>query len=312
MADEPSDSDAPVSIGNASNHISLLWPFLTGAFFLLLIVGIVTFGDEPSPAQFMIYRIVIALGGAGFAVALTGQLEIAFPIFQRGSIKAAAAFAVFVILYFFTPASLVADEGERQSQLFIREYNDPTEVVGKAAQTLDSYWNFPGTEGAQLADASGAPASELEDRKLPDESDLLLASQLIEDQLESPESSSAFSTIVSFHERVFDCVDTGNCDPGIICASGTGLFQEIERFRNTYCGQIINLSTQMNRDIWEKYMRFSTNTCRTSFLTEYINFDEVHDLQNVCVPVQCWATNMSRPFPCELRQQLIGGVMIPT
>lgn len=60
------------------------WPFFVGTGFLLIILAIAFFGDDPTPAQFMIYRIVIALAGAGFAVALSGTLSVNFPLFQRG------------------------------------------------------------------------------------------------------------------------------------------------------------------------------------------------------------------------------------
>jgi hypothetical protein len=309
MPDGDADQqDLNVQIEN-NNSISLLWPFLTGAFFLLLIVGIVAFGDEPTPAQFLIYRTVIALGGAGFAVTLTGQLEIAFPIFRRGSIKAAAAFAVFVILYFFTPASLLADEGERQSLKLIEDYKDQNSSVGMAANALGRYWDDP-TRFAALARAAGY-RSDGQDRVVPEESDLQSALELIKQQLGTPDGSQAFSNILSFHEEVFDCVDSGTCDTDTLCSPGTGLFQDIERFRNLYCGPIIERSQQLNLDLWDKYLRFSVEHCRSSFLMEYIRFTGIHEVNEVCIPIQCWATNMTRPYPCEVRRQLVGGVMLP-
>lgn len=310
MAKNGADEDkSKVSVESAAS-ISLLWPFLTGAFFLLLIVGIVAFGDEPTPAQFLIYRTVIALGGAGFAVTLTGQLEIAFPIFRRGSIKAAAAFAVFVILYFFTPASLLSDEGERQSLQLIEEYNDENSLAGMAAMSLGAYWDDPARLAA-LARAAGY-RGDGQDRVIPEESDLKAALEMVHQQLNTPEGSRSFSDLLAFHEGVFDCVDSGGCDSETLCSSGTGLFQDVERFRNLYCGAIIERSQQLNLALWGKYLRFSVESCRSSFLMEYVRFSDVDQIQEVCIPIQCWATNMTRPYPCEVRRQLIGGVMVPT
>lgn len=55
--------------------VPLILPFSVGCLLLLIVLLVVAFGDDPTPLQYTIYRIVIAIGGAAFAVALTGGLK---------------------------------------------------------------------------------------------------------------------------------------------------------------------------------------------------------------------------------------------
>jgi hypothetical protein len=192
----------------------------------------------------------------------------------------------------------------------IEEYRDANSPAGLAAVSLGAYWDDP-TRLAALARSAGY-RGEGQDRVIPEERDLKAALEMIHQQLNSHDGSRSFSDLVAFHERVFDCIDSGRCDSSTLCSAGSGLFQDIERFRNLYCGPIIERSQQLNLDLWGKYLRFSVENCRSSFLMEYVQFSEIDQIEDVCIPVQCWATNMTRPYPCEARRQLIGGVLLPT
>jgi hypothetical protein len=269
------------------------WPFFVGTGFLLIILAIAFFGDDPTPAQFMIYRIVIALAGAAFAVALSGTLSVNFPLFQRGEVKATAAFAVFVILYFFTPASLAVSDAEIESRLLLEEYYGGSEALANSKRSVSSIW-APGTRGYELFAATP---------EFPDSDHLESVQTYIDQSMTNPDYYQEFVAVANYFDRVFTCVESGSCDSRILCE---GMFEEVESFRNTYCGTLIDLSDSLGRDIWAGFQSFSERTCRRDFLDLYVRYDNPEDLENVCLPVQCWAKHTARPFPCEQRTQLVG------
>jgi len=55
MTYTPKDSEHSDTSNTIVRPISLLWPFIVGSLFLLLVLGIVAFGDDPSPMQYTIY-----------------------------------------------------------------------------------------------------------------------------------------------------------------------------------------------------------------------------------------------------------------
>jgi hypothetical protein len=66
---------------------------------------------QPSLAQWTIFRIVIALGGAGYALALVGALSISLKPHPRATITASGSLAALCTLYFFDPARGALDIG---------------------------------------------------------------------------------------------------------------------------------------------------------------------------------------------------------
>ncbi|WP_299877692.1 hypothetical protein [uncultured Sulfitobacter sp.] len=298
MVDNPDPIDDPTR----PEGISLLWPFIVGSVFLLLILGIVAFGEDPTPTQFVIYRIVIALGGAGFAVALTGHLQVQFPIFRTGYIKAAAAFAVFVILYFFTPASLTVDDGEIEAKRLIDQYKFANQETVSARNLLGASWALTTDGFEELAESASEPTQ----KKLE------AARAYINASIEEDGAADAFTKIVASHVEILNCVADGICNRNVTCS---GMFPEIEGFRNLFCEQIIEAGDRLNNGLWERYKSFSHNTCRRDFLSYYVltkNVGTLENLEKVCLPVQCWATNTAPPYPCQVRQQLLGGQINPT
>ena len=282
----------------ASRSVSLFWPFLAGFLLLVLVLGIVAFGDEPGPLQFTVYRIIIAIAGAGFAVALTGTLSVHLPILGKGYIKAAQALGVFVILYFFSPASLAVDGGAVEAKRLIDGYYFEDDVTVKARETLGANWELE-EQGSELAGLARQPSQE----HLEESRDMIRASFEIDGM------ASAFTTVTTFHKRIFDCLDDGSCERDITCRE---LFEEIEGFRNLFCDRIIEISDTFKEELWSRYRNFSEKTCKREFLAYYVRYDNVADLKNVCLPVQCWARNTEPPYPCQLRQQLVGGVLAPS
>jgi hypothetical protein len=79
--------------------------FVVGILFLVAILGIVLWQPTPSPAQFLILRGTFALAGAAFSLSLMGFITVRMEIKKALVVTAGGTFAVFVILYFFAPAS---------------------------------------------------------------------------------------------------------------------------------------------------------------------------------------------------------------
>lgn len=86
----------------------------TFAFAVIFLVALLTlaFGfPHPTPMQYLVMRIVLALASAGFAAMLSGFVDVLIPGLTSSSaplVKAGGALAVFVIVYFRSPAALVA------------------------------------------------------------------------------------------------------------------------------------------------------------------------------------------------------------
>lgn len=79
--------------------------FGVGVFFVLVVLLLVTLVSNPSPPTYKIYRIVISMGCAGFATALTGFIAIKMKFGAGILLMAGGSLAVFVIVYFWDPAS---------------------------------------------------------------------------------------------------------------------------------------------------------------------------------------------------------------
>jgi hypothetical protein len=101
-----SDSRPSVSTNRQSEIPRWLPPaaFMVGVAFVLLIAFLIVEIPNPTESQFIIFRTVIALGGAAFSMALTGFLTIRFHWGRGGLIMAGGALAVFIVLYFASPA----------------------------------------------------------------------------------------------------------------------------------------------------------------------------------------------------------------
>lgn len=68
---------------------------------MMLVIAI--FFPHPAPFQYTVFRIVLALVGAGVGATIPGLLDVNV----SGVIRASGAIAVFVIVYFFSPAQLI-------------------------------------------------------------------------------------------------------------------------------------------------------------------------------------------------------------
>jgi hypothetical protein len=84
------------------------------AFVVTLIVLAIAF-PRPTPFQYSVFRIVLALAGAGVAAMIPGFIDLQIAPVAGFLIRSGGALAVFVIVYFFNPAKLAARPAELES-----------------------------------------------------------------------------------------------------------------------------------------------------------------------------------------------------
>lgn len=79
--------------------------FVFGCIFLTAILIIALLKPNPTPFEYTIFRIVIALAASGVGAILPGFLDVRF----KSWLRAGGALALFVIVYFFPPVAMPVD-----------------------------------------------------------------------------------------------------------------------------------------------------------------------------------------------------------
>lgn len=77
--------------------------FAFGVFFVVVLLVLALFVPKPTPFQYTVFRVVLALAAAGAAAMIPGFLQVQIAQWLR----AGGALAVFVIVFFYNPAQLV-------------------------------------------------------------------------------------------------------------------------------------------------------------------------------------------------------------
>ncbi len=76
--------------------------FIFGVVFVVALLFVALFVPNPTPFQYTVFRIVLALAAAGVAAMIPGFLQVTVSTW----IRAGGALAIFVIVYFYAPAAL--------------------------------------------------------------------------------------------------------------------------------------------------------------------------------------------------------------
>lgn len=76
--------------------------FVFGSVFVVVLLAIAIFNPSPSDFQYTVFRIVLALAAGGVVAAFPGFIEIKFGSWLRSG----GALAVFVLVYFYSPAAI--------------------------------------------------------------------------------------------------------------------------------------------------------------------------------------------------------------
>jgi hypothetical protein len=84
--------------------LSAILAFIFGTVFLAALLVIAVVIPSPTPNQFETFRIAIALAAGGVAAVIPGLLGLRLGRGRRFAIRASGALAVFLIVYFYSPA----------------------------------------------------------------------------------------------------------------------------------------------------------------------------------------------------------------
>jgi hypothetical protein len=137
--------------------------FIIGVVFLLFVAILVVYIPNPTRPQFEVFKILIALGGASFAMGIVGFIAVRLNLPGGGFVVAGGAIAVFVILFFFSPASSVVPPPKPVPKL---NPGDPPPIVLNVPPgttiTITTPLNKPpdwnGTTGATGTHPTGGPS----------------------------------------------------------------------------------------------------------------------------------------------------------
>jgi hypothetical protein len=89
--------------------------FVFGATFLVAMLLLAIAFPRPTPFQYNIFRVVLSIAAAGVAAMVPGFLKLELTSTPGLLVSAGGALGVFVIVYFFNPAKLVADNASAPS-----------------------------------------------------------------------------------------------------------------------------------------------------------------------------------------------------
>jgi hypothetical protein len=87
----------------------MICAFVFGVGFIIAILVLAIRYPTPTPYQYRVFRIVLSLAAGGVAAMIPGLINVEFNPIAGFLIRAGGAVAVFVIVFFFNPASLVAE-----------------------------------------------------------------------------------------------------------------------------------------------------------------------------------------------------------
>jgi hypothetical protein len=97
------------------------WGWLVGLGLVLLLLALVVFIPCPSEGQYIVFRLVLALGLAALAAIVPGILQVAW----NSAIKASGALAVFVVAYLMDPAARVGQGRCEQGAFSVTVFTKP-------------------------------------------------------------------------------------------------------------------------------------------------------------------------------------------
>jgi hypothetical protein len=88
----------------SERQTNVILAFIFGVIFVTALLLFVLFVPNPTPPQFEVIRIVLALAAGGVAAMIPGLLKLQLGGGANLTIRAGGALAVFAIVYFYSPA----------------------------------------------------------------------------------------------------------------------------------------------------------------------------------------------------------------
>ena len=88
--------------------------FIFGVTFVTALLILIVFIPDPTPPQWAIFKTILALAAAGVGGILAGTIQVEGAL-QKWTIRAGGAIALFVLVFFFSPAGLDQDPDVTQT-----------------------------------------------------------------------------------------------------------------------------------------------------------------------------------------------------
>jgi hypothetical protein len=89
-------------------QLGVILAFVFGVVFVTALLAFVIFIPNPTPPQFEVIRIILALAAGGVAAMIPGFLNLKLGVGSNLALRAGGALAVFAIVYFYSPARWVS------------------------------------------------------------------------------------------------------------------------------------------------------------------------------------------------------------
>jgi len=93
---------------NGERRLGIWLAFAFGCVFLAVILALAFTGNSLDDRRFEILRIVLALAGGGIGGVIPGFLDVSMKTGAKLALRAGGGLAVFVVLYFWSPAHWLA------------------------------------------------------------------------------------------------------------------------------------------------------------------------------------------------------------
>jgi hypothetical protein len=97
-------------------RLAMLLAFAFGCVFIAVVLALAFKGGSLDDRRFEILRIVLALAGGGVGGVIPGFLDLNMKAGTKWALRAGGGLAVFVVLYFWSPAHWVAPQAGSVSQ----------------------------------------------------------------------------------------------------------------------------------------------------------------------------------------------------
>jgi hypothetical protein len=120
--------------------------FVFGVSFIATLLVIALRFPDPTPFQYTVFRIVLALSAAGIAALIPGLLQVSMGEWLKGS----GALAVFAVVYFYSPAGLAGDISKRKKISSV-------ELVDARLDSKDSAYQEQTRQGRHIIKPKSGP-----------------------------------------------------------------------------------------------------------------------------------------------------------
>lgn len=98
----------------AERRLGIMLAFTFGCVFVAVVLALAFIGDNLDDRRFEILRIVLALAGGGVGGVIPGFLDLDMKAGTKWALRAGGGLAVFIVLYFWSPAHWVAPQPVNQ------------------------------------------------------------------------------------------------------------------------------------------------------------------------------------------------------